>query len=321
MKKMLLHKLNSKLVLEEVNKPNCDKSEILVKILFTGINFADSLLIQGKYQEKPLLPFSPGMEMSGIIAELGKDVDGFKLGQRVIVFANNGGLAEYISVDPKRVVHIPDKMTLEDAACFVIAYATSFMALNYRAKLKKGERLLVSGAGGGVGNSAVQIGKILGAYVVALTSGKEKSKLAQKSGADLIIDISKTTFSKNIQNLKKFDVIYDTVGGKFLREAISFANTEARVLPIGFASGEIPNIPANIYMLKNIDLIGFYWAKYLNYKPEILKKNIIRLFKYYINDNLKPTVSHIFSLQDANKAIKLLRERKIHGKIFIQIDK
>jgi len=320
MKKMLLHKLNSELVLEEVKKPICDDTKILVKISFTGINFADTLLIQGKYQEKPLLPFSPGMEMSGFIETIGKKVKGFKIGQRVIVFASNGGLSEYITADPKRVVIIPEQMTLEDAACFVIAYATSFLALNYKARLKKNERLLISGAGGGVGSSAIQVGKILGAYVIALTNSSSKYNLAKKSGADLIIDTSSKSFSKEASNLEKFDVIYDTVGGKFLREAISFSNTEARVIPIGFASGEIPNIPANIFMVKNIDLLGFYWAKYLEFKPHILKKSITHLFKYYASHNLKPTISQVFSLEETNEALILLKKRKIHGKILIRIN-
>tara|TARA_B100001057_G_C22856517_1_gene952869 strand:- start:1306 stop:2268 length:963 start_codon:yes stop_codon:yes gene_type:complete len=320
MKKMLLHKLNSKLMLEHLPKPICGDSKILIKVCFTGINFADTLLIQGKYQEKQQLPFSPGMEMSGIIVEIGEKVTGFEINQRVIVFASSGGLSEYISVEPNRVISIPDEMSLKEAACFVIAYATSYLALNYRAKLKKGETLLISGAGGGVGISAVQIGKIMEANVIAVTNGKEKSNLAKKSGADFVIDISIKPFKDFFSNLKRFDVVYDTVGGSFLREAISFVNTEARVLPIGFASGEIPLIPANIFMVKNIDLIGFYWAKYIEYKPEILKKSIFELFYFFKKGLIKPSISKIFELEESNEAINLVKKRKSLGKVLVKIE-
>ncbi len=320
MKKMLLHELNSKLILEDAPIPICESTKVLIKVCYTGINFADTLLIQGKYQEKQTLPFSPGMEMSGIVVKIGENVKGFKINQRVIAFSSSGGLSEYISIEPNRVISIPDEMNLKEAACFVIAYATSYLGLNYRAKLKKGETLLISGAGGGVGNSAVQIGKIMKANVIAVTNGKEKSNLAKKSGADLVIDISKKPLKEFFPDLQKFDVIYDTVGGSFLRESISFVNTEARVLPIGFASGEIPLIPANIFMVKNIDLIGFYWAKYINYKPEILKKSIFELFYFFKKGLLKPSISKIFDLEESNEAINLVKKRKSLGKVLVKIE-
>ncbi len=319
MKSMLLKKLSSTLELENVTIPLCKDGELLIKVHSTGLNFADTLLISGDYQEKPPLPFSPGMEFSGTVVKVGSEVSEFSVDDRVVGLTTYGGLSEFVAVDKKRCLLIPKTMPDNDAAGFFIPYATSEMALNYRAKLQSGETLLVLGAASSVGITAIQIGKVMGAFVIAVARGEKKCKIAERSGADLVVDSLKTDLKSYLKKKGGVDVIYDPVGGPDFRNALSSSNPEARILPIGFASGEVPLIPANIVMVKNITVIGFYWGKYIKYKPQVLSESLQRLLDLYNKSLLKPHISLVLPLERANEGIQLIKKRKISGKIIIKV--
>ena len=319
MKSMMLRSLGGNLKMVDIPKPSCGSDEVLIKILTTSLNFADTLLMSGKYQERPNLPFAPGMEVCGRVERIGEKVFNFKIGQRVVGYVGFGGLTEFITVNQELCFSIPDDISNEKAACLLIAYGSTELALNYRAQLKKEETLLVLGASGGVGLSAIQIGKAMGAFVVGVARGKMKCSVAKSMGADLIIDSSRTDLRKELKRLKSIDVIYDPVGGSQFEDALSAAKPETRILPIGFASGDIPNIPANIMMVKNVTLIGFQIGAYRFFKPFVLKACFNRLIKLWSTNVINPHVTNSYSLEQANEAIELIQTRQSMGKVVINI--
>lgn len=303
----------------ETDIPEPKAGEIQLRIRACGLNFADLLMIKGTYQDIPPLPFAPGMEVAGEVTKLGADVTGFKVGQRIAVFGGNGGLAEYGVFNAAMCVGLPDDMDFVTAAAFQVAYSTSHVALDYRAQLKSGETLLVTGAAGGVGLTAVELGAKMGATVIAAARGKEKLAICKKRGAHHVIDTDKDNLRDMVKSLGGADVVYDVIGGDVFKAALRSCNREARVLTIGYASGDIPQIPANHLLVKNINVIGFYWGGYLAFKPQVLKDSLSALFEMYSNGDIRPHVSHELTFEKSADALELLRSRKSTGKVVVTI--
>ncbi|HLJ27886.1 MAG TPA: NADPH:quinone oxidoreductase family protein [Candidatus Angelobacter sp.] len=309
-----------KLVLEEVPAPPLREGAVRIAVRAAGLNFMDTLLIAGQYQVKPPLPFTPGAEVAGVIREVGPGANGFKPGDRVMAMTDNGGYAEEVVAGASRVFPIPDKMDFIAAAGFPITYGTSHVALDYRAHLKAGEWLLVLGAAGGVGVTAVEIGKAMGAKVIAAAGGPEKLAVAQQHGADHLIDYSREDIRERVKAItggRGADVIYDPVGGDAFDASLRCVAWEGRVIIIGFASGRIPQIPANIALVKNIDIIGFFWGSYQAHKPEVPRESFKQLFRLFEEGKLKPHVSESLDLKDAARALELLKQRKATGKVVL----
>lgn len=302
---------------ESLERPHPAAGEALVRIAACGLNFADLLMQSGSYQDTPALPFTPGMEFAGTLEALGPDTAGPALGSRVAAFAGQGGLADYALVPANRLVAMPDSMSFAQAAAFQIAYGTSHLALDHRAHLAAGETLLVLGAAGGVGLTAVEIGKRMGARVVACARGAEKLQIAEAAGADVLIDSETPDLKAAFKALGGVDVVYDAVGGPAFRAALSACRPEARLLSIGFASGEVPQIPANILLVKNLTVIGLYWGGYLKFAPEVLSDSLRRLFGWFEAGGLRPHISHELGFEDYPQGLELLRSRQATGKVVI----
>lgn len=303
----------------DVSLPEPATGEIRVRIHACGLNFADLLMVKGTYQDTPTLPFTLGMEVSGTVDALGADVSGFARGDRVAVFGGQGGLAEYGCFDARRAVKLPDAMPMVDAAAFQIAYGTSHVALDHRARLKPGETLLVLGAAGGVGLTAVEIGKLMGATVVACARGAAKLDAARVAGADHLIDAETQDIRAEMKALGGADVVYDPVGGAQFEAAFRSCKPEARLLPIGFASGEVPQIKANHLLVKNLSVLGVYWGGYLQFRPEVITESLATLMRWYCDGKLSPHVSHTLPLDSVDEGLELLRSRKSTGKVVIEI--
>ena len=302
--------------LADLATPRPGPGQIGVEIAACGLNFADLLMQKGTYQDTPEPPFVPGLEVAGTVSELGDGVTGFSIGDRVAVYCGQGGLAEVGAFDANRAVRIPDAMSFEDAAALQIAYGTSLVALDHCARLQPGETLLVTGAAGGVGLTAVEVGKLMGARVIAHARGADKLEVARKAGADHLIDDSEDLRSI-VKDLGGADVVYDAVGGPVWKAAFRATNPCGRLLPIGFASGEVPQIPANHLLVKNITVIGFYIGGYLKARPEVMQSAFSTLFDWYQAGRIKPHISHVLPLSKVAEGMELLRSRASTGKVVI----
>jgi NADPH2:quinone reductase len=304
--------------LAERGEPTPGAGEVLLDIAACGLNFADLLMAQGTYQDTPEPPFTLGMEVCGTVIATGEGVDQPSVGTRVAVFGGQGGLAEK-GVFPAALCRpVPDTMSDEIAAGFMVAYGTSHLALSRRAQLKTGETLLVLGAAGGVGLTAVEIGKAMGATVIAVARGAEKLAIAKAAGADHLIDSDTADIKTAVKALGGADVVYDPVGGDAFKAALGACNREARVIVIGFASGDVPQIPANIILVKNITVIGFYWGGYLAFHPKALTDSLAELMAWHADGKLHPHVSHTLPLDQAADALELMRSRKSTGKVVVK---
>lgn len=304
-------------ILTDLPTPHPGPGEVRVTIHACGLNFADLLMVKGTYQATPPAPFTLGMEVAGVVDALGDGVTHLKPGQRVAVFAGSGGLAE-TGVFPAAVTFpLDDSMSFEDAAAFQIAYGTSHVALDYRAKLQPGENLVVLGAAGGVGLTAVEIGAQMGANVIAVARGADKLAVAEQHGAKHLIDAEAPDLRGALKELGGADVVYDPVGGDLFRAAFRASNPEARILTIGFASGDVPQIPANHLLVKNITLMGFYWGGYMGFKPEVILNSMQTLVGWYRDGRIKPHISHTLPLDRAADGLDLLANRKSTGKVVI----
>ena len=319
MRAMQVTAYDEPLTLQELEMPMPGQGEVLIQVDTCGLNFGDLLIIKGTYQEKPPLPFTLGMEMAGTITALGEGVDGLKVGQRVAAYTGFNGLAEYAAIPAAVCVPIPEAMTAVDAAAFLIAYGTSHVALDYKARLQPGERLLVLGASGGIGLTAVELGKLMGAEVIAVARGADKLAVCKEAGADHLINSETDDIRAIVKELGGADVVYDPVGGDQFKAAMRACNPEARLIPLGFASGEVPQIPANILLVKNLSVLGFYWGGYAKIKPSVLTDSFAELIKWYVAGKLKPHVSNVMPLVQANEALALLRERKATGKVVVEV--
>ncbi len=305
--------------LTDLPMPEPAAGEIRLKIAACGLNFADLLMVTGQYQDTPPAPFTLGMEVAGVVDALGEGVSGPAIGTRVAVFGGQGGLAEYGCFEAARAVPLPDAMSFEHAAAFMIAYGTSHVALEHRARMQPGETLLVLGAAGGVGLTAVEIGKLMGANVIACARGADKLEVAKQAGADHLIDAKTQDIRAEVKALGGADVVYDPVGGDQFQAAFRACNPEARLLPIGFASGEVPKIPSNHLLVKNLTVLGVYWGGYLRFRPAVVTDSLATLMTWYAQGKLTPHISHTLPLDQAAEGMELLRSRKSTGKVVISI--
>lgn len=318
MRAMQIHTLGSPMEMVDIPRPSPAAGEVLVRVHTCGINFGDTLIVEGRYQEKFELPFTPGMEICGTVEALGEGVSHPEVGTRIGAYGGAGGLAEYTCIAADRCVEVPDAMSHVEVAAFLVAYGTSHLALE-RAALKAGETLLVLGASGGVGLTAVELGKRMGATVIAVARSEKKLEICKAAGADHLVNSETDDIREVVKALGGADVVYDPVGGDQFKAALRACNPLARILPLGFASGDIPQIPANILLVKNITVIGYYWGGYTVFAPEKLTESFKALFEIYENDGLKPHVSHILPLSQANEALDLLKNRKSTGKVVVSI--
>ncbi|MGY6549795.1 MAG: NADPH:quinone oxidoreductase family protein [Roseinatronobacter sp.] len=293
--------------------------EVLIDCAACGLNFADLLMIEGRYQEKPELPFAPGLEVSGTVRALGAGVTGLRPGQRVAAFLGHGGLAEQVLCPAAHCLPLPDTLSDIDAAGFLIAYATSHLALLHRAGLRAHETLLVLGAAGGVGLTAVEIGAALGARVIAVARGADKLAIARDKGAEVCLDSTDLDLRAQMRALGGCNVVYDTIGEPLATPALRSLRPEGRFLTIGFAGGVIPQFPANILLVKNLTVIGFALGGTRNFAPERITQSLSELIAWHSAGRITPHVSHVLPLDAALDGLDLLRTRKSTGKIVIRL--
>ncbi len=308
------------LVLEEVASPVPKKNEILLDVHAAGVNFPDTLIIEGKYQFQPPMPFSPGGEAAGVISAVGEKVGDLKVGDRVMALTGWGSFAEQVAVPAYNVLPIPPQMDFTQAAAFGMTYGTSMHALQQRGQLQAGETLLVLGASGGVGLAAVEIGKAMGARVIAAASSAEKLAVAKAAGADELINYSEHSLKDEIKRLtggNGADVIYDPVGGDLFDQAVRGIAWNGRLLVVGFASGRIPELPANLALLKGAAVVGVFWGAFAQRQPADNAANFKQLFAWFAEGKLKPLVSQTFPLAEAGAAIDTLGQRRAVGKLVV----
>lgn len=298
--------------------PEPGPGQVRIRVAACGLNFADLLMIEGKYQEKPPLPVTLGMEIAGWVDRLGPGTAGPAIGTRVLAYLGTGGLADFAICAARACIPLPADMTLTEAAGFPIAYGTSHLALTHAARLAPGETLLVLGAAGGVGLTAVEIGHALGARVIAVARGADKLAIAGAAGASHLIDAG-ADLRAEVKTLGGADVVYDAVGGDLFTAAMRATRPGGRLLAIGFASGQVPQVPANHLLVKNLSLIGFYWGGYLTFAPDLLHGSLATLLDWYAQGRLHPHVSHILPLEQAAEGLALLRDRRSTGKVVIRL--
>ena len=311
------------LVLEDVDSPRPKGNEVLIEVQAAGVNFPDTLIIEGKYQFKPPFPFSPGGEVAGVVSSVGDKVAHLKAGDRVMALTGWGGFAEQVAAPAYNVLPVPPSMDLTSAAAFGMTYGTSMHALKQRANLQSGETLLVLGAAGGVGLAAVEIGKAMGARVIAAASSAEKLDVARKAGADELINYSEQSLKDEVKRLtggNGVDVIYDPVGGPLFEEAFRCMAWNGRFLVVGFAAGGgIPALPANLPLLKGASLVGVFWGSFAQRQPADNAENFRQLFAWHAEGQLKPLVSQTFALERGGEAIATLARRQAVGKLVVAV--
>ena len=304
----------------EVDEPLAGEGEVLVEVAYTGLNFFDTLIIEGKYQVKATPPFSPGGEFSGRVIGLGQGARGFAVGDRVMGFCAYGAAAERIAIPANRLAAVPDGLALDKAAGLSVAYGTSLHALKQRAEMKPGETLLVLGASGGVGLAAVEIGKAMGARVIAGASSDEKLAFARRYGAAETINTATDDLRARLKDLapKGVDVVYDPVGGALTETALRSLAWKGRLLVIGFASGEIPRPPLNIPLLKGCDIRGVYWGEFTAREPEANRQNMAELMDWAKSGTLSVHIYAKYALQDFRKAFEAIAKRQTLGKTLLR---
>lgn len=316
--------------LTDVPSPSPGPGQAVVQIKACGVNFPDVLMIEDKYQIKAQRPFAPGAEFAGVVSATAADVTVVKPGDRVIAMQLWGGMAEQIALDATRLIKIPDEMPFDDAAAFILTYGTTYHAFKQRGRLQPGDRLLVLGAAGGVGLAAVQLGKAMGAHVVAAASTEEKVEFCRGHGADGGVVYERGPLSRDAQKALStrfkqassehgFDVIYDAVGGDYAEPALRALAWEGRFLVIGFAAGDIPKIPLNLALLKSCDILGVWWGAWIERNPQAHHQNNQELFQLYRQGKIKPYISERFSLDRGSDAIEHLASRKALGKVIVTI--
>lgn len=308
--------------LEEVASPAVDAGAVKLRVRACGVNFPDVLLVQGLYQLQPPFPFSPGLEVAGDVIEVGAGVQQPRIGERVIATMMYGGFAEEVVVPAAMTLPMPAEMSYEHGAGFPLVYGTAHVGLAHRAQLRAGETLLVLGAAGGVGLAAVELGKRLGARVIAAASTAEKLALTREYGADDTIDYSSENLRDRLADLtggKGVDVIFDPVGGDLFDQAVRRIAWEGRYLVIGFASGRIPALPANIALLKNASLVGLFWGAYLQRNPAVIRDSFSQLLEWFAAGELKPHIHKTFPLDEAPAALRELTQRRALGKVVLTV--
>lgn len=319
MRAFILDSTESAPAIRDIARPQPGPSELAIEVSACGLNFADLLMIKGQYQERPALPFTMGMEIAGTITAIGADVTGWQIGQRVAAFIGQGGLAETAICPAERCIALPDTMSMAQAAGFLVAYGTSHLALDHRARLTSGETLLVLGAAGGVGLTAVEIGAQMGARVIAVARGAEKLEIARAKGAEICLDSDSTDLRAALKELGGVDVVYDAIGEPLATPALRSLRPEGRFLAIGFAGGKVPQFPANILLVKNLTVIGLYWGGYLRFNETALTASLRTLFNWYADGRLTPHISHCLPFDNVAEGLELLRTRKSTGKVVIAL--
>lgn len=314
------HGLPETLVVEELPAPSAGPGQVVVRIDAAGVNFPDALIIQDKYQVKPPLPFIPGAEMAGVVTAVGAGVSKLKIGDAVCGVVGIGAFAERIAVDADKLVPLPAAAPRDVASAFILAYGTSHHALVDRAALTAGETLLVLGASGGVGLAAVEIGKALGARVIACASSAAKLAVCTAHGADATIDYTTEDLRERIKALtggRGPDVVYDPVGGSYAEPTLRSIAWRGRYLVVGFANGEIPKIPLNLPLLKGCSLVGVFWGAFARAEPAQAAAVIAELFAWLREGKLHPEISARYALADAPRALRAMLDRKVTGKIVV----
>ncbi len=310
------------LTLADVPPPKPGAGEVLIRVKATAVNYADSLLVAGQYQTKPPLPFSPGLETAGVVAACGDGVTRFAPGDRVMAILPYGGLAEMAVAPEAETFAIPASMRFDEAGAFPVAYISSDVAIRWQGRLEPGESMLVLGAAGGVGLTAVEIGKAMGARVIAAASTAEKLAVAREHGADDVIDYSREKLTERVMALtqdKGVDVCFDPVGGDLFDAALSSLGWGGRILLVGFVGG-VPKIPANRLLVKHRAALGSSLRYFRWHAPDKLQKSVDALMRWYDEGKLRPEVTHRLPLEQSVEAIRLLTERKAHGKVVVVVD-
>ncbi len=314
------HGMPDTLVVEDVPSPDLTEGQVLISVKACGVNFPDTLIIQGKYQFKPDLPFSPGGEVSGVIKAVGDGVTNVSVGDRVIAFSTWGGFAEELAVDANRLIKMSDKMEFEKASAFILTYGTSYHALKDRANLQPGETLLVLGASGGVGLAAIQLGKAMGARVIAAASTKEKLDVCAANGADELINYSSEDLRARVKEITQgagVDVIYDPVGGPLSEKALRDMSWRGRFLVVGFAVGEIPKVPLNLALLKGCSIVGVFWGDFTRREPALNDANNRELMRLFEAGKISPHIHKVYPLTQASEALNELLDKKVSGKVVL----
>ena len=298
------------------------EGEVVIAVKACGVNFADALMVQGLYQVKPPLPFTPGCEVAGDILAIGDNVNAaFKVGQRVATIVDYGAFAEQVCVSAAALMPLPDTISYKEAAAFAIAYGTAEVALAHRGQLQAGETVLIHGASGGVGLAAVEIAKVMGATVIATASTAEKLELTKTHGADHLINYLEEDFVPKVKELtggKGANVILDPVGGDVFDKSLRCIAWEGRLLVIGFASGRIPQAPANLTLVKNCSVVGVFWGAYMKHNPKILTGSLQRLMGWHAEGKVNPHISETFKLEDAGLALNKMLGRAVTGKVVLE---
>jgi NADPH:quinone reductase len=311
------------LKLEDIDSPVPRAGEVLIEVKATPVNFADSIMVRGQYQTKPDFPFSPGLETAGVIARCGAGVAGFNLGDRVMALLAHGGMAEQAVAEAKQTWHMPEGMDFEEASVFPVAYLSSHVAIRWQGRLEPGETLLVLGAAGGVGLTAVEIGKAIGARVIAAASSDQRLAAARVHGADELVNYGTGDLKEQVDALtdgKGVDVCFDSVGGVLFDAALSSLAWGGRILLVGFVGG-IPQIPANRLLVKHRSALGSSLRYFGLHAPDKLRRSMAELLAWYGAGRLKPLISARYPLERAIEALKSLTERRAIGKVVIRMDR
>lgn len=311
------------LQLKNLPTPVVGEKQVLVQVKACSVNFPDTLIIQGKYQFKPPLPFTPGSDIAGVVLAVGEKVKHLQIGQEVFGFTMLGGFAEEVAVDAKNLFPKPPGMDFATAASFMMAYGTSFHALKDRADLQEGETLLILGASGGVGLAAVELGKRMGARVIAAASSKEKLALCAQYGADEFLNYNEEDLKIRVKELTDgngADVVYDPVGGDYSEAALRATNWKGRYLVVGFAAGKIPKIPLNLALLKGCQIVGVFWGQFAMREPQVNLQNAMQLMQWQQAGELQPHIDKIYSLEDTPLALNSMMRREVKGKVIISME-
>ncbi len=310
------------LTIADVPAPTPAAGEVLIAVRATAVNYADAIMVAGRYQTRPPLPFSPGLETAGIVTACGDGVTRFKPGDRVMAILAYGGLAEMAVAPEAETFAIPDGMSFDEAGAFPIAYISSHVAIQWQGRLEPGETLLVLGAAGGVGLTAVEIGKAMGARVIAAASTPEKLAVARERGADEVVNYSTENLTDRVMALtggKGADVCFDPVGGSLFDAALSSLGWGGRILLIGFVAG-VPQIPANRLLVKHRAALGSSLRYFRWHAPDKLRRSVDQLTQWYGEGKLRPCITHRLPLEESVEAIRLLTERKAHGKVIVTLE-
>ncbi len=313
----------SVLELGELAEPVAGPGRVKIEVHSVGMNFPDTLMIAGKYQTRPPLPFAPGLESAGVVVELGEGVRGLNVGDRVMADHSWGGCAEFVTAEADRTYRIPDSMSFDDAAGFTVTYGTTYHALVDRARLQPGEVLLVHGAAGGVGLNAVELGKLLGAMVIATVGSDEKIDIVKQYGADHVINYAKQDFREVVKELtggEGADVIYDPVGGDVCDQSMRCINWNGRLLIIGFAGGRIQDIKANLILLKGCSVVGVFWGSFAAKSVKENRANFAKMFEWYEAGKIHPHISGRFPMAETRMALEFILSRKSTGKVIVTVN-